>query len=643
MKNNNETRRFSIRKYTVGVVSIITGITIFISGQHAQAAEMTQSSSDSNEQSQQTEQVEQKEDTTHLSYELNQEGETASQSKTSQENQSDGNVQKKNNQIQQDSTQTSPLNDQKQTSMEQQSKDNHVTPNSRQDTYPKGQNQDDKGKQQFKDNQHSQTEHQPNTQNQNNDQDSSDKKQHPSDQTQDSSSKGTQPKQSQSIEDRDKTVKQPSSKVHKIGNTKTDKTVKTNQKKQTSLTSPRVVKSKQTKHINQLTAQAQYKNQYPVVFVHGFVGLVGEDAFSMYPNYWGGTKYNVKQELTKLGYRVHEANVGAFSSNYDRAVELYYYIKGGRVDYGAAHAAKYGHKRYGRTYEGIMPDWEPGKKIHLVGHSMGGQTIRLMEHFLRNGNQEEIDYQRQYGGTVSDLFKGGQDNMVSTITTLGTPHNGTPAADKLGSTKFIKDTINRIGKIGGTKALDLELGFSQWGFKQQPNESYAEYAKRIANSKVWETEDQAVNDLTTAGAEKLNQMTTLNPNIVYTSYTGAATHTGPLGNEVPNIRQFPLFDLTSRVIGGDDNKNVRVNDGIVPVSSSLHPSDEAFKKVGMMNLATDKGIWQVRPVQYDWDHLDLVGLDTTDYKRTGEELGQFYMSMINNMLKVEELDGITRK
>ncbi|MCO6211108.1 YSIRK domain-containing triacylglycerol lipase GehD [Staphylococcus epidermidis] len=620
MKNNNETRRFSIRKYTVGVVSIITGITIFVSGQHAQAAEMTQSSSDSNEQSQQTEQVEHKEDTTHLSYELNQEGDTASQSKTNQENQSDENVQKKNNQTQQDSTQTSPLNDQEQTLKGQQSKDNHVTPNSRQDTYPKGQNQDDKGKQQFKDNQHSQTEHQPNTQNQNNDQDSSDKKQHPSDQTQ-----------------------APSSKVHKIGNTKTDKTVKTNQKKQTSLTSPRVVKSKQTKHINQLTAQAQYKNQYPVVFVHGFVGLVGEDSFSMYPNYWGGTKYNVKQELTKLGYRVHEANVGAFSSNYDRAVELYYYIKGGRVDYGAAHAAKYGHKRYGRTYEGIMPDWEPGKKIHLVGHSMGGQTIRLMEHFLRNGNQEEIDYQRQYGGTVSDLFKGGQDNMVSTITTLGTPHNGTPAADKLGSTKFIKDTINRIGKIGGTKALDLELGFSQWGFKQKPNESYAEYAKRIANSKVWETEDQAVNDLTTVGAEKLNQMTTLNPNIVYTSYTGAATHTGPLGNEVPNIRQFPLFDLTSRVIGGDDNKNVRVNDGIVPVSSSLHPSDEAFKKVGMMNLATDKGIWQVRPVQYDWDHLDLVGLDTTDYKRTGEELGQFYMSMINNMLKVEELDGITRK
>lgn len=87
----------------MGVVSIITGITIFVSGQHAQAAEMTQSSSDSNEQSQQTEQVEHKEDTTHLSYELNQEGDTASQSKTNQENQSDENVQKriiKHNKIQ---------------------------------------------------------------------------------------------------------------------------------------------------------------------------------------------------------------------------------------------------------------------------------------------------------------------------------------------------------------------------------------------------------------------------------------------------------------------------------------------------------------------------------------------------------------
>ena len=444
-------------------------------------------------------------------------------------------------------------------------------------------------------------------------------------------------KQANPTTDKDKSSKNDKGSQDGLANLESNAVATTNKQ------SKQQVSEKNEDQTNKSAKQKQYKNNDPIILVHGFNGFTDDINPSVLTHYWGGDKMNIRQDLEENGYEAYEASISAFGSNYDRAVELYYYIKGGTVDYGAAHAERYGHERYGKTYEGVYKDWQPGQKVHLVGHSMGGQTVRQLEELLRNGSQEEIEYQKTHGGDISPLYKGGQDNMVSTITTLGTPHNGTPAADKLGSTKFIKDTINRIGKIGGTKALDLELGFSQWGFKQQPNESYAEYAKRIANSKVWETEDQAVNDLTTAGAEKLNQMTTLNPNIVYTSYTGAATHTGPLGNEVPNIRQFPLFDLTSRVIGGDDNKNVRVNDGIVPVSSSLHPSDEAFKKVGMMNLATDKGIWQVRPVQYDWDHLDLVGLDTTDYKRTGEELGQFYMSMINNMLKVEELDGITRK
>ncbi|MGZ7227054.1 lipase-like domain-containing protein, partial [Streptococcus pyogenes] len=76
------------------------------------------------------------------------------------------------------------------------------------------------------------------------------------------------------------------------------------------------------------------------------------------------------------------------------------------------------HERYGKTYKGIMPNWEPGKKVHLVGHSMGGQTIRLMEEFLRNGNKEEIAYHQAHGGEISPLFTGGHNNMVASITTL---------------------------------------------------------------------------------------------------------------------------------------------------------------------------------------------------------------------------------
>ncbi|MEJ7474758.1 lipase, partial [Staphylococcus saprophyticus] len=86
---------------------------------------------------------------------------------------------------------------------------------------------------------------------------------------------------------------------------------------------------------------------------------------------------------------------------------------------------------------------------------------------LRHGNQEEIDYQKAHGGEISPLFTGGKDNMISSITTLATPHNGTPAADKLGNTDFVKGVFNRIGRLSGNKYSHIDLGFSQWGFKQR--------------------------------------------------------------------------------------------------------------------------------------------------------------------------------
>lgn len=264
---------------------------------------------------------------------------------------------------------------------------------------------------------------------------------------------------------------------------------------------------------NKVAKQGQYKNQDPIVLVHGFNGFTDDINPSVLAHYWGGNKMNIRQDLEENGYKAYEASISAFGSNYDRAVELYYYIKGGRVDYGAAHAAKYGHERYGKTYEGIYKDWKPGQKVHLVGHSMGGQTIRQLEELLRNGNREEIEYQKKHGGEISPLFKGNHDNMISSITTLGTPHNGTHASDLAGNEALVRQIVFDIGKMFGNKNSRVDFGLAQWGLKQKPNESYIDYVKRVKQSNLWKSKDNGFYDLTREGATDLNRKTSLNPTL----------------------------------------------------------------------------------------------------------------------------------
>ena len=82
--------------------------------------------------------------------------------------------------------------------------------------------------------------------------------------------------------------------------------------------------------INILSGQ----NDYPIVLVHGFFGW-GNDEMGSY-RYWGGHK-DIQKILQDNGYKVFNVSVGPISSNWDRAVEVYYQLKGGQVDYGYGH------------------------------------------------------------------------------------------------------------------------------------------------------------------------------------------------------------------------------------------------------------------------------------------------------------------
>ena len=123
------------------------------------------------------------------------------------------------------------------------------------------------------------------------------------------------------------------------------------------------------------------QNNYPIVLIHGFMGW-GESEMGGY-NYWGGHNDFI-QSLKENGHIVFELSVGPVSSNWERAVEAYYQLKGGQVNYGKVHSTKYGiiQKPVGKKYEGLYPEWNNNNPVHIIGHSMGGQTARMLQYLL---------------------------------------------------------------------------------------------------------------------------------------------------------------------------------------------------------------------------------------------------------------------
>ena len=116
------------------------------------------------------------------------------------------------------------------------------------------------------------------------------------------------------------------------------------------------------------------QNDYPIVLVHGFMGW-GPNEMGPY-NYWGG-KHDMVQAFEKQGHIIYVSNVGPVSSNWDRAVELYYQIKGGQVDYGKGHSNIYGivQKPRNKIYKGLYPEWSPDNPIHLIAVSYTHLTL----------------------------------------------------------------------------------------------------------------------------------------------------------------------------------------------------------------------------------------------------------------------------
>lgn len=111
----------------------------------------------------------------------------------------------------------------------------------------------------------------------------------------------------------------------------------------------------------------------PIVLVHGIFGF-GKGKMGKL-SYWAGAE--TKDD------RILVPDLGSLTSIHDRARELFYFLKGGRVDYGLDHSLACGHRRYGRVYDtGHYVNWDECHPAHFVCHSTGAQVVRVLQQML---------------------------------------------------------------------------------------------------------------------------------------------------------------------------------------------------------------------------------------------------------------------
>ena len=380
----------------------------------------------------------------------------------------------------------------------------------------------------------------------------------------------------------------------------------------------------------------QHICRYPIVFVHGLFGWGSDEGIDRKMPYWGATTGSLTDYLNEQGYECYSASVGPISSAWDRACELYARLTGTRVDYGAVHSARVHHRRYGRTYKTpLFEGWGPEKKVHLVGHSFGGNTIRLLVHLLTYGDPHE------QAGTdekeLSGLFAGGKEDWVQSVVTLCSPHNGTycfEACSKYKMMPMLRAIIyNGAGILGRTpaegKIVDYHL--EQYGMSDTPGEADA-FPLYRAKRQYMKNHDNVEYDMSAEGAEKFNRITEISPNVYYFSYAfNAVTREG--AREKASGADFRLMKATSammrrysRSIGADESE--MRNDGLVQVSSALHPNDEPFTEYD--SEAVQPGVWQVMPLQVG-DHGTAIGL-FADKDKTHK----FYLDMLQMLQRTEE-------
>ncbi len=353
------------------------------------------------------------------------------------------------------------------------------------------------------------------------------------------------------------------------------------------------------------------EEKYPFIYVHG-MGAWGEGnpLENIIPNWSADDGTDIIPVLNEMGYEVYNPAVGTLSSAWDRACELYAALTGTLTDYGEAHSKEMGHSRYGRDYTGnaIMGEpWNMKDKINLLGHSFGGETVRMLDTLLTYGDENE---KAASGEECSPLFKGGNDKCIHAVITLSSPHNGSQVAntiyDPVWPTVLIVAMYNLLGLVN--RAIPIyEPLLEQWKLSGEGME-----INPFSWVKIAKGTDNCGYELTLRGAKELNEKIKMNPNTYYYSYTSLCSGTPEFEGVEPDFSIFlfkyscnDILGSKGEIIDGIEMKDGWIaNDGIVPLISALYPFGDPHSDFTSTENVK-KGEWTVMPTLMGTDHFDF--------------------------------------
>ncbi|MBC8312248.1 MAG: lipase [Candidatus Marinimicrobia bacterium] len=342
-------------------------------------------------------------------------------------------------------------------------------------------------------------------------------------------------------------------------------------------------------------------NNHPIFLIHGFFGWGRDEMNGHY--YWGGNN-DFQTDLQNVGYDVFTLSVGPISSNWDRAAEAYAQIKGGCVDYGKRHSQEYGiiQQPNNKCYDGLYPEWDEHNPIHLIGHSQGGLTARMLEHLLMN----------EIKGEQSNLFSK-NEGWIKSITTISTPHDGTTLAPiVMDIFPFAQTIASWVGSIDSETITEFyNFDLEQWGLQKRDGEKNKAFWKRIKSSKIKESKNFSSWDLSLEGSKQFNTHYVTNQDTYYFTFSTYATYKQDKSEKhIPDSSMRWFIWPAGLLIGQSEkaDKSWYKNDGIVNTTSMYAPSTgkngpAPFK---LFDGVVEKGIWQSIETLH-MDHHHVIG------------------------------------